>query len=117
LSTNSTPREIGGPRLFTRNEVMAIFHVGETTLHWLERTHKLKAVRIGRRVLFDAAEVERLATRGTSLTEREKKEAAKHDPDEAELHAQHTAPTPSPRRRGRPRKAAAQPQPETTATA
>jgi hypothetical protein len=75
--------------------------IGETTLFWLQRTGKLKAIRIGSRVLFSATEIERLATHGASLTGAEKEAAAKHH--------QEAPPTPKkanvgPRNRGRPRK-------------
>jgi hypothetical protein len=67
-----------GPRLFTRDEAMKIFKVGPTTLYWLQCTGKLKPVHVGHRVLFNAAEIERLAIHGTTLTGAEKKAAAKH---------------------------------------
>src|SRR5262245_34513859 len=70
------PTEIIGPRLFTRGEAMAILRIGATSLHWLQRLRKLKPVRIGGRVLFHAAEVERLAIHGATLTGVEKKAAA-----------------------------------------
>ena len=71
----STANEITAPRLFTRAEVLVLLKIGETTLHWLQRTGKLKAIRIGSRVLFDATEIERIATRGASLTGVEKEAA------------------------------------------
>jgi len=64
-----------GPRLFTRLEVLAVLKIGETTLFWLQRTGKLSPIRIGSRVLFNAAEIERLATHGATLTEAEKEAA------------------------------------------
>jgi len=67
------------PRLFTRAEALALLKIGETTLFWLQRTGKLKPIRIGSRVLFNAAEIGRVATRGASLTEAEKQAAAKRD--------------------------------------
>jgi hypothetical protein len=67
--------ETTAPRLYTRAEALAILKIGETTLFWLQRTEKLKAIRIGSRVLFSATEIARVATRGASLTEAEKKEA------------------------------------------
>ena len=90
ISTNPTKRELPrssaefttpqqralAPRLFTRAEALTILRIGETTLHWLERCGKLKAIRIGSRVLFNATEIERVAGRGASLTEVEKKAAA-----------------------------------------
>ena len=60
------------PRMFTRNDAMKILRVGETTLHWLTRIGKLRAVRIGGRVLIPAGEIERLCRKGASLTEAEK---------------------------------------------
>jgi hypothetical protein len=69
----------GPPRLFTRAEVLAILKIGETTLFWLQRTGKLSPIRIGSRVLFNASEIERLATHGASLTEAEKEAAAHRD--------------------------------------
>ena len=93
-----TTKASAGPRLFTRAEALKILRVGETTLHWLQRTGKLKHVRIGARVLFSAAQIERLATRGATLTDAEKQAAAKRRPKTAE---------PPLRRRGRPRKTAA----------
>jgi hypothetical protein len=80
LVANRIPKEITGPCLFTRAEALAILKIGETTLFWLQRTRKLKPVRIGSRVLFNAAEIERLAIHGATLTEAEKKAAAKHNP-------------------------------------
>jgi hypothetical protein len=67
------------PRLFTRAEVLAILKIGETTLFWLQRTGKLKPIRIGSRVLFNAAEIERVAAMGATLTEAEKEAAVKRD--------------------------------------
>jgi hypothetical protein len=92
-----TTNASAGPRLFTRAEALKILRVGETTLHWLQRTGKLKHVRIGARVLFSAAEIAWLASRGATLTDAEKQSAAKHRPKAAE---------PPLRRRGRPRKTA-----------
>ena len=66
------------PRLLlTRAETLAALRIGETTLHWLVRTKKLNAIKIGARVLFSAGEVERLARRGCSLTEAEKRAATR----------------------------------------
>jgi hypothetical protein len=67
----------GPPRLFTRADVLTILKIGETTLFWLQRTGKLNPIRIGSRVLFNAAEIERLAIHGATLTEAEKEAAAK----------------------------------------
>ena len=64
------------PRLFTRAEALALLKIGETTLFWLQRTGKLKFVRIGRRVLFNAAEIRRLAVQGATLSEAEKQAVA-----------------------------------------
>jgi len=75
--------EVAGPRLFTRAEALAILKIGETTLFWLQRTGKLRPIRIGSRVLFNAAEIERLATHGASLTEAEKEAAAQRDREAA----------------------------------
>ena len=93
--------ETTGLRLFTRAEALALLKVGETTLYWLQRTRKLKPIRIGSRVLFNATEIRRLATYGASLTEGEKQAAAQHN--------QQTPPPPKKadmgsRGRGRPRK-------------
>ena len=71
--------EATGPRLFTRTEALAILRIGETTLFWLQRTGKLRPIRIGSRVLFSATEIGRVAARGASLTEAEKEAAAKRD--------------------------------------
>jgi hypothetical protein len=66
------------PRLVTRAEALAILRIGETSLHWLQRTRKLNPIRIGSRVLFNAAEIERIAMRGATLTGAEKEAATKH---------------------------------------
>jgi hypothetical protein len=79
LVTTHVTKEPIGPCLFTRAEALALLRIGETTLFWLQRTGKLKPIRIGARVLFNAAEIRRLVTRGASLTEAEKKAAAKRD--------------------------------------
>lgn len=70
--------------LLNRAETLAALRIGETTLHWLARTNKLNAIKIGARVLFSAAEVERLARRGCSLTEAEKRAATRPRPASAE---------------------------------
>jgi len=80
LITTRTTRDTG-PRLFTRAEALAILRIGETTLFWLQRTGKLRPIRIGGRVLFNAAEIRRLATHGATLTDAEKEAAAKRDPE------------------------------------
>jgi len=92
-SRATSAMEAMAPRLFTRAEALAILKIGETTLFWLQRTGKLKPIRIGSRVLFGVAEIERLASRGTTLTDGEKEAAAKRRASES-----------PPRRRGRPRK-------------
>jgi hypothetical protein len=69
--------------LLTRAETLAALRIGETTLHWLACTKKLNAIKIGARVLFSATEVERLARRGCSLTEAEKR-AARRSQDQAQ---------------------------------
>jgi hypothetical protein len=74
-----TAKEPDAPRLFTRAEALALLKIGETTLHWLQRTGKLKAIRIGSRVLFNATQIERIATRGASLTRAEKEAAIPRD--------------------------------------
>jgi hypothetical protein len=66
--------EATGPRLFSRADALAILKIGETTLFWLQRTGKLRPIRIGSRVLFNAAEIERLAIHGATLTGAEKKQ-------------------------------------------
>jgi hypothetical protein len=77
--TSTTPaKETGASRLLlTRPETLAALRIGETTLHWLQRTGKLKPINIGARVLFNPAEVQHLARHGCSLTEAEKQAAAK----------------------------------------
>jgi len=90
----------GPPHLFTRAEALAILKIGETTLFWLQRTGKLKPIRIGSRVLFNAAEIRRLVTRGATLSEAEKEAAAKREKAAASGHSS----APPPRRRGRPRR-------------
>lgn len=79
--TRTTPaREINAPRLLlTRAEALAALRIGETTLHWLQRTKKLNPINIGARVLFSPAEVEHLARHGCSLTAAEKRTAAKRE--------------------------------------
>ena len=85
------------PRLLlTRAETLAALRVGETTLHWLARTKKLNAIKIGSRVLFSATEVERLARRGCSLTVEEKQAATRRNQDQAQRASIHSA-VPAPR--------------------
>jgi len=79
LGAIHTTTETNGPRLFSRAEALAILKIGETTLFWLQRTGKLKPIRIGSRVLFNDAEIQRLVTHGATLTEAEKQAAAKRD--------------------------------------
>ena len=67
------------PRLFTRAEALALLKIGETTLHWLQRTGKLKPTRIGSRVLFNSTEIMRIAAHGATLTGSEKEAAVKRD--------------------------------------
>jgi hypothetical protein len=100
LITNHTSSDQSGPRLFTRAEALAILKIGETTLFWLQRTGKLRPIRIGSRVLYDAAEIERLATHGATLTEAEKEAAAKRNP---KVTACNTASGRRPRTREAPR--------------
>jgi hypothetical protein len=64
--------ETAAPRMYTRADAMRILRIGETSLHWLTRTGKLQAVRIGGRVLIPATEIERLCRKGTTLSEPEK---------------------------------------------
>jgi hypothetical protein len=79
LGAIHTTTETNGPRLFSRAEALAILKIGETTLFWLQRTGKLKPIRIGTRVLFNAAQIRRIVARGATLTEAEKEAAAKRD--------------------------------------
>jgi hypothetical protein len=80
--------DLATPRLFTRAESLAILKIGETTLHWLQRTGKLTPIRIGSRVLFNASEINRLATHGATLTEGEKKAASTRRAVELPRHRQ-----------------------------
>ena len=77
LSSANSAR--GPPRLFTRAEALAILKIGETTLFWLQRTGKLKPIRIGSRVLFNAEEIKRIAAHGASLTNTEKEAAIRRE--------------------------------------
>jgi hypothetical protein len=77
-TTSATVKPTTAPRLFTRAEALAVLRVGETTLFWLQRTGKLKTVNIGRRVLFNSGEIERIARQGATLTEGEKQAARSH---------------------------------------
>jgi hypothetical protein len=107
-SHTATAQEAAGPRLFTRAEALALLKIGETTLFWLQRTEKLKPIRIGSRVLFKAAEIERVAARGATLTEAEKEAAVRRDRKAmTSIQSAEVASNTSlqPRRRGRPRKA------------
>jgi hypothetical protein len=89
LATTQIAKEPTGPRLFTRAEALALLKIGETTLFWLQRTGKLKPIRIGSRVLFNAAEIGRVIARGASLTGAEKEAAAKREKEATS--AAHTA--------------------------
>jgi hypothetical protein len=84
--------EAVGPCLVTRAEALALLKIGETTLFWLERTKKLKAVRIGRRVLFNVTEIRRIAAHGATLSEAEKKTASggDHRPSDGGRSRKHT---------------------------
>ena len=88
-ATTTTASDTSAPRMYTRGDTMRILRIGETSLHWLTKTGKLRFVRIGARVLIPATEVERLCRRGTTLSGAEKA-AARSEPQ--------------PRSRGRPRK-------------
>ena len=72
---NKSANEPAAIRLFTRADALAILKIGETTLFWLQRTGKLKPIRIGSRVLFNADEIKRIAAHGASLTRMEKEAA------------------------------------------
>ena len=71
----ATTHTVAPPHLFSRAEALALLKIGTTTLHWLQRTGKLRPIRIGSRVLFNTAEIERLAIHGATLTEAEKEAA------------------------------------------
>ena len=105
--TTATTTDASAPRMYTRGDAMRILRIGETSLHWLVRTGKLRSVRIGGRVLIPATEVERLCRKGTTLSEAEKA-AARSDSDPHRRHCNRAVERPSepprPRRRGRPRK-------------
>ena len=77
-ATTMTTADATDPRMYTRGDAMRILRIGETTLHWLNKTGKLRFVRIGARVLIPAAEVERLCRKGTTLSEAEKAAAREH---------------------------------------
>jgi hypothetical protein len=88
ITRTAPAKEINAPRvLLTRTEALATLRIGETTLHWLQRTGKLKPINIGARVLFNRAEVERLAKHGCTLTEAEKQSAAKRKQKATEAEA------------------------------
>src|SRR6516162_6102155 len=101
VSITTLAKDTTASRLFTRAEVLVLLKIGETTLHWLQRTGKLKPIRIGSRVLFNAAEINRIAAHGATLTTSEKQAAAANllRPPAPTL----TVPVvpPPPRRRGR----------------
>jgi hypothetical protein len=82
LVTTHITKEPIGPRLFTRAEALAVLKIGETTLFWLQRTGKLRPIRIGSRVLFNAAEIRRIVAHGATLTEAEKEAATKRTPSD-----------------------------------
>jgi hypothetical protein len=82
LAADCATEETIGPRLFTRGQALALLKIGETTLFWLQRTGKLKPIRIGSRVLFNATEIERVATHGASLTDAEKRAAIERNRDQ-----------------------------------
>jgi hypothetical protein len=88
--------EATAPRLFTRAQALALLKIGETTLWLLQRTGKLKPIRIGSRVLFPATEIERLAIHGATLTKAEKETAAKRNAKVTDRRAR-TREAPSPR--------------------
>jgi hypothetical protein len=94
LTTHLTNEPIG-PRLFTRAEALALLKIGETTLFWLQRTGKLKPIRIGSRVLFNAAEIRRIVARGATLTEAEKDVARKTRLRSKDRPPEKTKPAPS----------------------
>ena len=78
--TAETVENVSVPRLLlTRADALALLRIGETTLHWLQKTEKLKPIRIGSRVLFNASEIKRIATHGASLTRAEKENATKRE--------------------------------------
>jgi hypothetical protein len=78
-------KETSAPRLLmTRAEVLAALRIGETSLFHLQRCGKLKPIRIGSRVLFAPADVERIAAQGASLTKAEKESAAKRGQEDAD---------------------------------
>jgi hypothetical protein len=104
LVTTITKEPIG-PRLFTRAEALALLKIGETTLFWLQRTGKLKPIRIGSRVLFNAGEICRVVARGATLTEAEREAARQARPSSRERLCLNAPP----RRRGRPHKSPEQP--------
>ena len=71
-TTTLTATDASAPRMYTRGDAMRILRIGETSLHWLTKTGKLRSVRIGARVLIPATEVERLCRKGTTLSGAEK---------------------------------------------
>ena len=102
-----TAQETSGPRLFTRAEAIAALKIGETTLFWLQRTGKLRPIRIGSRVLFNVSEIMRIAAQGATLTESEKQAAATCDRNKiasAQIPEIVSSTRRPPRRRGQPRK-------------
>ncbi len=87
-------REATAPRLLTRADALRLLKIGETTLFWLQRTGKLRPIRIGSRVLFNVAEIERIAAHGASLTGAEKEAAAKRNPKVSGRASARKAPRP-----------------------
>jgi len=79
ITPATTAHEATAPRLFTRAEAIAALKIGETTLFRLQRTGKLRPIRIGSRVLFNVSEIMRIAAQGATLTESEKQAAATRD--------------------------------------
>jgi hypothetical protein len=78
ITRTTAPREFN-VLLLTRAEALAALRIGETTLHWLQRTRKLNPINIGARVFFSPTEVERVARHGCSLTVAEKRTAAERE--------------------------------------
>ena len=105
-ATTMTTADASDPRMYTRSDAMRILRIGETTLHWLQRTGKLKPIRIGSRVLFNAAEINRIAAHGATLTTSEKQAAAASLPLPRAPTLAVPVVRPPPRRRGRPSKKA-----------
>ena len=88
-ATTTTATDASAPRMYTRGDAMRILRIGETSLHWLTKTGKLRSVRIGARGLTPAKEVERLCLKGTTLSGAEKA-AALSDPKRCRRPRKHT---------------------------